>query len=150
MWILNIWNSRLTCASEIEGDDKTVLNGNLIKRIVSGGDSIKARGNYMNEVEIVPAFTPWFMYNQWYEVEPYDASETLTLFTCPSKFVENERLIEGCDILKLKDGTKVRVGAIPAKENPKYETGMILASDLSTNARGPMTIDINNDVEEVL
>lgn len=103
MWILNIWNSRLTCASEIEGDDKTVLNGNLIKRIVSGGDTIKARGNYMNEVEIVPAFTPWFMYNQWYEVEPYDACENLIQFVCPSKFVEPEKLIEGCDILKLKD-----------------------------------------------
>jgi len=59
----------------------------------------------MNEVEIVPAFTPWFMYNQWYDVEPYDACETLTLFTCPSKFVEKDRLIEGCDILKLKDDT---------------------------------------------
>jgi hypothetical protein len=58
--------------------------------------------------------------------------------------------IKNGDILKLKDGTQVRVGAIPAKENPKYKTGMVLASDLSTNARGPMTIDINNDVEEVL
>ena len=88
MWILNIWNSRLTCASEIEGDDKTVLNGNLIKRIVSGGDSIEARGNYMNEVEIVPAFTPWFMYNQWYDVEPIDACENLIQFICPSKFLK--------------------------------------------------------------
>ena len=105
MWILNIWNSRLTCASEIDGDDKTVLNGNLIKPIVSGGDTIKARGNYMNEVEIVPAFTPWFMYNQWYDVEPYDACENLIQFTCPSKFVDADKLIEGCDILKLKDDT---------------------------------------------
>ena len=103
MWILNIWNSRLTCASEIEGDDKTVLNGNLIKRIVSGGDVIKARGNYMNEVEIVPAFTPWFMYNQWYDVEPSDACENLIQFTCPSKFVDADKIIEDCDILKLKD-----------------------------------------------
>lgn len=105
MWILNIWNSRLSCASEIEGDDKTVLNGNLIKRIVSGGDVIKARGNYMNEVEFVPAFTPWFMYNQWYEVEPSDACENLIQFTAPSKFVEAEKLIDGCDILKVKDDT---------------------------------------------
>jgi len=100
MWILNIWNSRLTCASEIEGDDQTVLNGNLIKRIVSGGDVIKARANYMNEV---PAFTPWFMYNQWYDAEPSDACENLIQFKCPSKFVDADKLIEGCDILKLKD-----------------------------------------------
>ena len=61
-----------------------------------------------------------------------------------------DTLIKNGDILKLKDGTQVRVGAIPAKENPKYKTGMILAADLSRDARGPMTIDINNDVEEVL
>ena len=61
-----------------------------------------------------------------------------------------DTLIKNGDILKLKDGTQVRVGAIPAKENPKYKTGMVLAADLSRDARGPMTIDINNDVEEVL
>ena len=61
-----------------------------------------------------------------------------------------DTFIKNGDILKLKDGTQVRVGAIPAKENPKYKTGMILAADLSRDARGPMTIDINNDVEEVL
>ena len=60
-----------------------------------------------------------------------------------------DTLIKNGDILKLKDGTFVRVGSIPAKENPKYKTGMILASDLSRDDRGPMTIDINNDVEEV-
>jgi hypothetical protein len=60
-----------------------------------------------------------------------------------------DTVIELGAILKLKDGTFVRVGAIPAKENPKYKTGMILVADLSRDARGPMTIDINNDVEEI-
>ena len=60
-----------------------------------------------------------------------------------------DTLIKNGDILKLKDGTFVRVGAIPAKENPKYKTGMILVADLSRDARGPMTIDIDNDVEEI-
>lgn len=105
MWVLSIWTSRLACASEIEGNDKTIMNGNLIKRIVSGGDVIKARGHYMSEVEIVPAFTPWFMCNQWYNVEPVDTCENLTQFTCPSKFVDADKLIKGCDTFKLKDDT---------------------------------------------
>lgn len=105
MWVLNIWNSRLSCASEIEGDEKTTLNGGLIKKLASGGDAIKARGNYMDEVEFIPAFTPWFMYNEWYEVEPANACENLIQFTCPSKFVEADKLIDNCDILKLKDDT---------------------------------------------
>jgi len=34
---------------------------------------------------------------------PKDACEKLIQFTCPSKFVEAEKLIDGCDILKLND-----------------------------------------------
>lgn len=105
-WIIPIFNARLICASEIEEtDNKTVLNGNLIKRIVSGGDTIIARCNYMNEIEIVPAFTPWFMYNQWYDVNPIDATENLIQFTCPSKFVQPHELVDGCDMFKIADKT---------------------------------------------
>lgn len=149
MWILNIWNSRLTCASEIDGDDKTVLNGNLIKRIVSGGDTIKARGNYMNEVEIVPAFTPWFMYNQWYVVEPYDACENLIQFTCLSKFVDADKLIEGCDILKLKDDTIddfIRldniIDAFTLLLLNSYRTDRSLSLNISTRLKGLLIVFI--------
>lgn len=54
--------------------------------------------------------------------------------------------IEVGDNLKLKDGTKVVVGAIPLKANPKYSQGIIVVADSSNKGRGNMTIDINKDI----
>jgi uncharacterized protein YfkK (UPF0435 family) len=102
-WVIDKRNCRIIISNEIVGNEKTVLNGGLIKILASGGDEVEARKLYNDASGFVPQFTMFLCYNNYYPCEPADATENLEQFDYKSKFVEEEELIEGCAFLRPKD-----------------------------------------------
>lgn len=100
MWCAAVRYCRLIISNEI--DEKTTLNGALIKKLSSGGDTIKARVNFTNPFDFIPQFCIMFMCNEMKDPDPIDALENCIQFLCKSKFVEADKLIEGQPFLKLK------------------------------------------------
>ena len=101
MWCAAVRNCRLIISNEI--DEKTTLNGALIKKLSSGGDTIKARVNYTNPFDFTPQFCMMFMCNDMKDPDPIDALENCVLFYGKSKFVDADKLIDGQPFLKLKN-----------------------------------------------
>lgn len=102
-WVVDKKDARIIISNEIDGDEKTVLNGAFIKTLASGGDAMEGRRLYENTVSFIPQFTMFLCYNKFYKVEPQDALENLEQFEYKSKFVSQDELIEGVPFLKLKD-----------------------------------------------
>jgi hypothetical protein len=70
----------------IDGPNKK-LNGNMIKKLGSGGDVMKARKNYCDEVEFQVQGRLFMFCNDLPPITPVDASETMTVFNFPYQFV---------------------------------------------------------------
>jgi hypothetical protein len=91
-WLLDCEYARLIFTNEItvdKGDKHRKLNGNLIKgKLSSGGDSVKARQNYKNEVEFKIQGRLFLFCNDLPPITPADTMETMHMFTCRSQFVE--------------------------------------------------------------
>ena len=69
-WVLGLCSKRFIFSNEIKST--TDLNGNLMKKISSGGDSIIGRMMCMNETEVVPQFMAFVMANDLPKIKPYD------------------------------------------------------------------------------
>ena len=102
MWVCTLRNCRLILSNEI--DEKTILNGALIKKLSSGGDTIKGRVNHGLPFDFTPQFCMMFMCNEMKDPDPIDTLENCIQFLCKSKFVEADKLIEGQSFLKLANG----------------------------------------------
>jgi hypothetical protein len=103
-WTVDKRNARIIISNEIDNENKnSKINGNLIKTLASGGDSIEARRLYQNSIIFKPQFTVIINYNTLCEISPSDAMENLEQFEYKSKFVPKEELIDGVPYLKLKD-----------------------------------------------
>lgn len=90
-WIVPMQFSRIALTNEIRimEDVKLMLDGNIIKKIASGGDMIMCRLLYQNERMIRIMATLLMACNDLPKVTPADAYEKIVPFSCPHKFVEN-------------------------------------------------------------
>ena len=71
-WCLLLKYKRVIISNEIKSN--IGLNGNAIKKISSGGDSIVARGHCPNEEEFITHFLPIVMANDIPKIKPYDSA----------------------------------------------------------------------------
>jgi len=80
---------RFVIMNEISNDNKnaSILDGNKIKKVCSGGDYIQLRTNHKDEKEIRVQACPIFNVNDFPEVKPTDALEKAVYFSYLSKFV---------------------------------------------------------------
>lgn len=99
-WVVGVKDCRLLISNEIdakeENEDKKPdkLNGNIIKTLASGGDEMKGRLLYKDNITFTPQFSIFIMCNELPEVSPADAKDNLELFNFKSKFVNEEDYIE--------------------------------------------------------
>ena len=74
-WIMNIHNTRFAFSSEIRispTDKNSVIDGNQLKTITSGGDAIKARGLYKDATSIINKSTLFMLANDIPPIHPID------------------------------------------------------------------------------
>jgi len=109
-WLYNKKHCRILIGNEADKIDedlkpkeKPILNGKLIKQLASGGDKIELRQNYRNEEDFKIGFTIFINSNDLLDITTKDAKENLIVMEYASKFVEKDKLIEGCSYYKLKD-----------------------------------------------
>lgn len=66
---------------------ETILCGNKIKKVSSGGDTIEVRKNFQDETEIKLQSTFMFNYNDEPTIKPSDARQTQVKYYMNSKFI---------------------------------------------------------------
>lgn len=80
------------------------MDGDTIKKIVSGGDAVEARGHHKDEVDVIVIASLFVSLNEMRPCEPADALQNCITIRMPYKFVDAE--IVGDDIChKKKDET---------------------------------------------
>lgn len=70
-WLKELIGTRLAFSSELRMD-RTPIDGNLLKKVSSGGDGIKMRTNNIDEYEIVNRATMFLLANDLCEITPKD------------------------------------------------------------------------------
>ena len=88
-WCLLLRYKRLIFSNELKNN--IPLNGNAIKKISSGGDTLIGRGHNANEEEFVTDFLAICMANDLTKITPYDdaVDERLKVIIYKRLFVEN-------------------------------------------------------------
>ena len=76
------------CSKDTEG--KIRINGNILKKLTSGGDRIEARQNYKDEINFKIQARPIIFCNDLPPISPADAKELVYLYSYPSKFVDKD------------------------------------------------------------
>ena len=106
-WVIDKKECRMIISNEINGDDKTELNGAFIKMLASGGDEMEARKLYSNNQIFIPQFTMFLCCNTLYKPTETskDCLENMVSFDYQSKFVDADEIIEGVEYYKIKDDT---------------------------------------------
>ena len=104
-WVVDKKECRMIISNEINGDDKTELNGAFIKTLASGGDEMEARKLYSNNQIFIPKFTMFLCCNTLYKPteKSKDCLENMISFDYKSKFVEVDEIIDGVEYYKIKD-----------------------------------------------
>lgn len=104
-WVVDKKECRMIISNEINGDDKTELNGAFIKTLASGGDEMEARKLYSNNQVFIPQFTMFLCCNTLYKPteKSKDCLENMISFDYKSKFVELDEIIDGIEYYKIKD-----------------------------------------------
>jgi hypothetical protein len=100
-WSIPFQFRRLNFSNEIKNTDenghKLKIDGNLIKALSSGGDELRARCNYKDEIKFKVQGRMCLFMNDIIESDPNDATETLSIFKFMSIFkdeiTENEKKI---------------------------------------------------------
>jgi phage/plasmid-associated DNA primase len=69
-WALLLRYKRLIFSNEMK--TKTILNGNMIKKLSSGGDTLTGRTHCKEEEEFIPHFLPVCFANDLPKIAPYD------------------------------------------------------------------------------
>ena len=93
-WTIPFEHKRIYLSNEIktENEDKNkkyVLDGDIIKKISSGGDTLKARALFKDIIEYKIQGRMCLFMNEMLEIAPSDAKKTLTPFIFQSIFVPN-------------------------------------------------------------
>lgn len=97
MWLIPHMWSRLLFANECDidnGNEKAIINGVLIKSLMSGGDIQKARALYKSELDFIFNGRLIMFMNDLPEIKPVDTCQHMTLFEFPNKFIMPEEYIE--------------------------------------------------------
>jgi len=111
-WVVEHIITRALWSNEIDADTKInvntnktndSLNGNFIKSLASGGDKMTGREVWEKAVSFKPSFTMTLLFNEICDVEPADTLENYLEFSCKSKFVNQDELIENYANYKLRD-----------------------------------------------
>ena len=91
-WLVPFEFRRLLLTNEItkDADDKYRINGNILKKLASGGDRIEARVNHKDEINFKIQSRVCMFCNDLPPIEPSDAKETSYMFKYPSKFVAKD------------------------------------------------------------
>lgn len=92
-WLKDLQNVRLAFSSEVRiiKGKSTGIDGNLLKKLSSGGDANKIRGNYENEYEMVNKSSIFIMCNDVPNIEPPDEAvcDRLYFIRYMLRFVKN-------------------------------------------------------------
>lgn len=93
-WLVPFEFKRLILTNEItrDADNTYKINGNILKKLASGGDTIEARVNHKDEINFVCQARPMMFCNDLPPIEPADAKETSYIYYFPSKFIDDERV----------------------------------------------------------
>ena len=95
-WLVPFEFKRLLLTNEITRDSqgKYKINGNVLKKLSSGGDKIEARVNHKDEINFKIQARVCMFCNDLPPIEPADTKETSYCFRYPSKFLNkgDERL----------------------------------------------------------
>jgi hypothetical protein len=103
-WIVEHLITRGLWSNELPtGLKRIIVNGILIKMLVSGGDLISARKLHENILTFKPNFTMCCLFNHMPDVEPVDALENYLEICFKSKFVYAHELVDGAELYKLRD-----------------------------------------------
>tara|TARA_R110000744_G_scaffold141264_2_gene252638 strand:- start:1552 stop:4029 length:2478 start_codon:yes stop_codon:yes gene_type:complete len=91
-WLVPFEFKRLLLTNEItkDSENKYRINGNVLKKLASGGDKIEARVNHKDEINFKIQARPVMFCNDLPPIEPSDAKETSYCFRYPSKFVAED------------------------------------------------------------
>mmetsp|Transcript_36926 Transcript_36926/g.92763 ORF Transcript_36926/g.92763 Transcript_36926/m.92763 type:complete len:826 (-) Transcript_36926:213-2690(-) len=93
-WASSLEWKRLAISNEIQlQGGRARVDGNLIKRIASGGDEIEVRINYQDEVRKKLQCTMFLYCNEFPPVEPADACQTLEVFDFHSSFHPESEIV---------------------------------------------------------
>jgi len=130
-WLVPFEFKRLLLTNEItrDAEGKYRINGNILKKLSSGGDKIEARVNHKDEINFKIQARVCMFCNDLPPIEPADAKETSYMFRYPSKFLnpDDERLGKPLMRHKYKIGEDDRIEyenvekeciAIPNPKNP--------------------------------
>jgi hypothetical protein len=95
-WLVPFEFKRLLLTNEItrDAEGKYRINGNILKKLSSGGDKIEARVNHKDEINFKIQARVCMFCNDLPPIEPADAKETSYMFRYPSKFLnpDDDRL----------------------------------------------------------
>jgi hypothetical protein len=89
-WLSEMEFKRFAVSNEVVGGTARRLDGNLIKMLASGGDTVELRQNYRNEQRKKLQCTFALCCNDLPDVEPSDALDTCVVFNFASTFVAEE------------------------------------------------------------
>ena len=89
-WMLDCQFTRLSITQEIKLDKKQIIDGNMLKKFNSGGDTITARKNFQDEKSFKVGSSLLMLCNDVGKIEPIDALETVIQFSGMTKFESNE------------------------------------------------------------
>jgi hypothetical protein len=73
-WTLDLVGVRIALSNECRMDKKQSLDGNLIKSLSSGSDTMKHRGNHENQKSFINRSTMFFLSNDIPTITPIDGS----------------------------------------------------------------------------
>jgi hypothetical protein len=91
-WLVPFEFKRLLLTNEItrDAEGKVRINGNILKKLSSGGDKIEARVNHKDEINFKIQARVCMFCNDLPPIEPADAKETSLIFRYPSKFLNED------------------------------------------------------------
>jgi hypothetical protein len=92
-WMADLEFARICLSNEIiMGDRSCKMDGNMVKRLASGGDEIGIRKLYRKEEKIRLQCMAFIHCNDCPAVDPKDACETLEMLSFGTKFVSKEEM----------------------------------------------------------
>jgi len=112
-WMLNFRFVRVCFGNELLTNEKTILNGCLIKNLVSGGSRITARTNNKDEISVNIQSSIILTSNDMPTINPIDTLETMIKFNMPIKFMSDD------EYKKLTDIEKKIYKRLPKNDNIK-------------------------------